>query len=139
MNKLKILYMAHRQLIEYFIFGVATTVVNIIVFFLFDSILGIPYLVANFISIVAAILFAFFTNKQFVFRSKSPTWQHAMSEFLKFVSLRAVSAIVDMLSMWLLVDLILLDTTIAKIAVQFIIVVLNYVFSKLYIFKQEDY
>lgn len=135
MNKLKTWYMGHRELIEYFIFGVATTVVNIVVFFLFDTILGIPYLIANFISIVVAILFAFFTNKRFVFRSKSPAWQHAMREFLKFVSLRAVSAVVDMLSMWLLVDLILMDTTIAKIAVQFIIVILNYVFSKLYIFK----
>lgn len=135
MNKLKELYFKYRELIEYFIFGVATTAVNIIVFFIFDSLLNIPYLVANFISIVAAILFAFFTNKHFVFRSTSPTWQHAVNEFLKFVSLRAVSGVIDMLSMWILVDLFFLDTTIAKISVQFIIVVLNYIFSKLYIFK----
>lgn len=125
----------NRELIEYIIFGVATTIVNIVVFFVFDTVIGISYLVANFISIVAAILFAYFTNKLFVFKSKSPTWKHALKEFFLFIGLRAASGLFDMLSMWVMVDLIHLDTNLSKILVQFIIVVLNYLFSKLYIFK----
>lgn len=125
----------HREVIEYIIFGVATTVVNLVVFFIFDTVLGVQYLVANFISIVAAIIFAYFTNKIFVFKSKSPTLAHAWREFFMFVSLRAVSGLFDMAGMWLMVDLIHLDTNIAKILVQFLIVALNYIFSKLFIFK----
>lgn len=125
----------NREVIEYIIFGVATTIVNIVVFFVFDTILDISYLVANFISIVAAILFAYFTNKIFVFKSKSPTWQHAFKEFFLFIGLRAASGLFDMLSMWVMVDQFNLDTNLSKILVQFIIVVLNYLFSKLYIFK----
>lgn len=135
MNWFKKTFMKNQEIFKYLLFGVLTTVVNIAVFFLFDTVLNFPYMIANAISIIVAILFAFFTNKKYVFKSKSQTWKLAFKAFYLFVSLRLVSGLFDMLSMWMLVDFMNLETNFSKVLTQFIIVVLNYIFSKLYIFK----
>jgi putative flippase GtrA len=136
--KIKELVNKYAEVISYLIFGGLTTVVNIIVFYLFDSILDVHYLFANAIAIIASILFAFFTNKKYVFKSSTPTVKLWLKEFSLFVSFRLLSAVFDMGSMWLLVDGLELNTNIAKIITQFIVVVLNYAFSKFFIFKQGE-
>lgn len=136
MMKIKELVNKYAEVISYLIFGGLTTIVNIIVFYLFDSILDVHYLFANAIAIIASILFAFFTNKKYVFKSSTPTAKLWLKEFSLFVSFRLLSAVFDMASMWLLVDGLELNTNIAKIITQFIVVVLNYAFSKFFIFKQ---
>ena len=136
--KIKELVNKYAEVISYLIFGGLTTVVNIIVFYLFDSILDVHYLFANAIAIIASILFAFFTNKKYVFKSSTPTVKLWLKEFSLFVSFRLLSAVFDMGSMWLLVEGLELNTNIAKIITQFIVVVLNYAFSKFFIFKQGE-
>lgn len=138
MTWIKDMFERYREIINYLIFGVATTVVNIVVFFLFDTILSVPYLIANAIAIILSILFAFFTNKKYVFKSQATSRQDSWEEFVRFVSFRVLSGLFDMLSMWLLVDLLLFGTNLAKILTQFIVVVLNYMFSKFFVFKQEE-
>lgn len=134
-EQMKKLFFKYEEAIIYLVFGVLTTIVNIVVFYLLDSVLGVQYLIANAAAIVLSILFAFFTNKKYVFKSKSETFQSWLREFILFCGFRAVSGLFDMLSMWILVDFIALDTNIAKIATQFIVVVLNYFFSKFFVFK----
>ena len=138
MTKIKHFISKYEELIGYLIFGGLTTVVNIIVFYLFDSVFDVHYLVANAIAIVVSILFAFFTNKKYVFKSSTPTVQLWLKEFSLFVSFRLLSAVFDMGSMWLLVDGLNLNANVAKIITQFIVVVLNYAFSKFFIFKQGE-
>jgi len=138
MTKIKKLISKYDEVIGYLVFGGLTTVVNIVVFYLFDSILGVHYLFANAIAIIVSILFAFFTNKKYVFKSSTPTLQLWLKEFSLFVSFRLLSAVFDMGSMWLLVDGVSLDANWAKIITQFIVVVLNYGFSKFFIFKQGE-
>lgn len=135
MNWFKKIFIKDQEIFKYILFGVLTTVVNIAVFFLFDTVLNFSYIIANAISIIAAILFAFFTNKKYVFKAKSQSWKLAFKEFYLFVGLRSVSGLFDMLSMWMLVDFMNLESNLSKILTQFIIVVLNYIFSKLYIFR----
>lgn len=135
MNWFKKIFIKDQEIFKYILFGVLTTVVNIAVFFLFDTVLNFSYIIANAISIIAAILFAFFTNKKYVFKAKSQSFKLAFKEFYLFVGLRSVSGLFDMLSMWMLVDFMNLETNLSKILTQFIIVVLNYIFSKLYIFR----
>lgn len=137
MEKLKNLYGKFEEVIRYLIFGGLTTAVNIAVFFLCDTTLGMNYLVANAISIVVSIIFAFLTNKKYVFKTKTPTFKESLSEFFRFCTFRLLSAVFDMLSMWVLVDGIHFDANAAKLATQFIVVVLNYAFSKWFIFKQR--
>ena len=125
----------HKEIIRYIIFGAMTTVVNFAVFYFIDTILGISYLIANAISIAVSILFAFFTNKWFVFQTKSENFGEWFREFMLFLSLRMGTSVFDMLSMWLLVQFASMDSNLAKLLTQFIVVALNYVFSKLFIFK----
>ena len=129
------LYNKYREIIDYIIFGGLTTLVNIVAFFIFETLLGWPYLIANAVAIVLSILFAYITNKLFVFKTRNMTFNENMKEFLKFIGFRLVSGLADMAAMWMLVDLISIDTNIAKLLTQFIVVILNYVFSKLFIFK----
>lgn len=129
------LYKKYREVIDYIIFGGLTTLVNIVAFFIFETLLGWPYLTANAVAIVLSILFAYITNKLFVFKTRDMTFSENTIEFVKFIGFRLVSGLADMAAMWILVDLITIDTNIAKLLTQFIVVVLNYVFSKLFIFK----
>ena len=133
-NKILDLYYRYREIIDYIFFGGLTTLVNIVVFFIFDTLLSWPYLIANAIAIILSILFAYVTNKLFVFKTSSNNLQENIYEFIKFIGFRLLSGLADMLSMWVLVDLIFVNTNVAKLFTQFIVVVLNYVFSKFFIF-----
>lgn len=135
-KRIKDLYNRYKEVIHYIIFGGLTTVVNIVVFFLLESGLSWPYLWANAIAIAAAVLFAYITNKLFVFESKTTTVWADFLEFLRFIGFRLLSGVIDMLAMWLLVDGLGQDTDLSKILTQVIVVVLNYIFSKLYIFNK---
>lgn len=130
------LYIRYKEVIHYIVFGILTTVVNIVVFFLLENILSWPYLWANSVAIAVSILFAYVTNKLFVFESKSYTIWATLLEFFRFISFRLLSGIIDMLTMWLLVDGLSQDAHFSKIITQIIVVALNYVFSKLYIFNK---
>src|SRR5699024_2846410 len=133
-NKILDLYYRYREIIDYIFFGGLTTLVNIVVFFIFDTLLSWPYLIANAIAIILSILFAYVTNKLFIFKTFSNNLQENMYEFIKFIGFRLLSGLADMLSMCVLVDLIFVNTNVAKLLTQFIVVVLNYVFSKFFIF-----
>lgn len=134
MKKLVDLYKKHQEIIDYIIFGGLTTVVNIVVFFLLDTGLSWPYLVANGIAIIVSILFAYVTNKLFVFKTKGLNTEENLYEFFRFIGFRLLSGLADMATMWILVDWMTVDTNLAKLATQFIVVVLNYLFSKFLIF-----
>lgn len=138
MTKLRVLYQKYQEVIDYGIFGLLTTAVNFFIFYFLESVLSTSYLVANFFAIVISILFAYLTNKKFVFKSKTSTWKQTAYEFINFVGLRLVSGIFDMVSMYLLIDGIGLDTNLSKILTQFIVVISNYIFSKLFIFKNKE-
>jgi putative flippase GtrA len=128
----------YQEPIRYILFGICTTIVNIGIFFLFDTIWDIPYLMANAISIVVAVLFAFLVNKRYVFRTKSSNLSDTFREFLLFCSFRLISGLYDMVSMWLLVEHIEIGTTQAKILTEVMIVILNYLFSKFVVFHKRS-
>lgn len=128
------LYYRYRELIDYAFFGGLTTVVNIVVFFILDTGFNWPYLIANAIAIILSILFAYITNKIWVFKSDTQNARETFLEFFRFLGFRLISGLADMLTMWVLVDLLTVDTSLSKLATQFIVVVLNYVFSKFFIF-----
>lgn len=125
----------YQEVFVYIIFGVLTTLVNILSFYLFETILGWHYLWANATAIVVSIVFAFWTNKLFVFQSKTVGAQAWIQEFVRFASFRAVSGVMDMAAMWVLVSLLTVEANLAKIIVQVLVVVLNYFFSKRFVFK----
>lgn len=153
-----------REIVTYVIFGVLTTAVNLVTFYIFKRIFvsigwdgifnkligsagwdkalellgsGTDYLDATVIAWTVAVIFAFVTNKLIVFESKS--WKPAVAgkEFVGFIGARLFSLLVELVMMFVMVTLIGMNEFVAKLIVQFVVVVLNYVFSKLLIFKNK--
>lgn len=121
-----------RELILYVVFGTLTFFVNLISYFFFEDILGVNYLISNIIAWFLSVLFAYVTNRIWVFESKSPD---ILKEMSLFFGGRIFSGAVDTALMYTFIDILLIGDTISKIVVQVIVVILNYVFSKLIVFK----
>ncbi len=151
MTKIKELLLKYKELIVYLIFGLLTTVLNLFAFWLFTKLLGEElYLLNNAIAWVVAVVFAFVTNKLFVFESKSWALKTAGRELLEFIGARLFSFGVEEGGMWLFIDLLGLGDNgitvfnfsisgqiIVKIILSVVVVIINYVFSKFIIFKNK--
>lgn len=127
----------NRETVSYLVFGVLTTLVNMAVYGICYNEFGIPNLVSNAIAWVAAVLFAYVVNKWFVFRSRHTTARETAREFALFVGARLLSFGIDELSMWLMVDCLHINSGVSKIAVNVIVLIMNYFFSKWIIFKHK--
>lgn len=121
-----------RELVLYVVFGTFTFFVNIIVYFLFENVLGVNYLISNIIAWFFSVLFAYITNRIWVFESKSPD---ILKEMSLFFGGRIFSGVIDTALMYLFIDVMTIGDDISKIIVQVIVIILNYVFSKLIVFK----
>lgn len=128
------LYFKNKEVINYLIVGGLTTVVSIVSYALFRFIIN-NYIVCTVLSWITAVLFAYVTNRKFVFESKD---KKIVLEFIKFVSCRLLTLGSEILVMYILVDLLRLNDMISKVLVQFIIVILNYILSKIIVFKNKN-
>ena len=136
-NKCMKLYKKYEEIINYLIVGVLTTLVSIVAYFIFAKIFGINYLISNVISWIISVAFAYVTNKLFVFKDKEKDKKQVLIQVYQFVKYRLLSLIIDVFLMYVFVELIKLDDMIAKVINQVIVIVLNYVFSKLFVFKSK--
>ena len=140
MERLKkiVRFLTTPEMLLYIFFGVLTTVVNILSFGLLRDVLRWQLLTANTLAWVLSVAFAFLTNKVFVFRSKSFASKQVLRELTSFVGARLFSLAVDTAGMWLLVDVLTWNDWLAKILMNVIVIVINYVFSKLFIFRRPQ-
>ena len=130
----------YKEIIYYLIFGALTTVVSLATYYasvytILDPNKPIELQIANIISWIFAVTFAYLTNRKFVFDSKSP---NIVKEAVKFYFARVASLLIDMLLMYILVTLLHYNDKIIKIIVQIVIIILNYILSKLIVFKKES-
>ena len=135
MKRLKALFQKYREIILYLVFGGLTTLVNFVVYFLCTSGLSLSWSVSNVAAWVLAVLFAYVTNRIWVFQSKTKGASALLREFLSFVLCRLLSLGFDMAIMFLCVDVLHINDLIAKVFTQVVVIVLNYVFSKWIIFR----
>ena len=133
-NKLFDLYKKYKEIINYLIFGGLTTLISIITYALFAKVFHIDYLISNVLSWIIAVLFAYITNKIFVFESKS---KKNIKEITSFFFFRVVSLIMEMVILYVFVDMLHIDDLVTKIIAQVIVIVSNYVVSKLFVFKKN--
>lgn len=126
----------NRDVLTYLIFGVLTTVVNYAVYLPVYNWLGLSAAVSNMIAWVAAVAFAFLTNKPFVFQSHDWSRQVVLPELSKFVGCRVASGVMETVILFLTVDLLHWNGNIWKLVTQVLVVILNYVASKLIVFKK---
>jgi len=123
--------------ITYLFFGGLTTVVNIVAYLVFREGFGFYYQTANVISWIASVLFAYFTNKLWVFEAKTETKQESWAAFGKFIFFRVLSLGLDMLCMYLFISILATGDLVAKLVTQVVVVLANYVFSKFLIFNTK--
>ena len=135
MNKL-INKFLNRETIVYTIFGVLTTVVDFAAFGILYYSLNLGELVSNTLAWVLAVIFAFITNKLFVFESKSFKIQVLGKEVLSFGAARVFSLLIEELILYIFVDLLNMNKLIIKLIANIIVIIVNYVLSKFIIFKK---
>lgn len=130
------LYNKYKEIINYLIFGGLTTLVSIGTYAIFTKIFNIDYLISNILSWIIAVLFAFITNKLFVFESKSKDKKLVSKEITNFFFFRIVSLGIEMVIMYTFVDLLSINDLITKVIAQVIVILSNYIFSKVFVFKK---
>ena len=127
----------YRSFIAYAVFGVLTTLVNIVTYNICYVQMGMDNSLSNIISWVFAVTFAYLTNKVWVFDSRSWDWSVLIKEVPAFISCRLATGIMDLVIMFVSVDLMKADAMIMKILSNVLVIILNYIFSKLVIFKKN--
>lgn len=137
LQKIRALVVKYWDILSYLIFGVLTTVVNYAVYLPIYNLLGLSAAVSNVIAWVAAVAFAFLTNKPFVFKSHDWSARTVIPELTKFVSCRIASGAMETVILLLTVDLLGWNGNIWKLITQVLVVILNYVTSKLVVFRKK--
>lgn len=132
------IYYKNPEIWNYLIVGFLTTVLALVIYFIctrtfLDASNPFELQVANVISWVLAVIFAYFTNRIFVFKSKNT---HKIKEFIKFVGSRIISLLMDMFVMFIFVTVLSYGDVVGKIASQIVVIIANYVLSKLFVFKK---
>ena len=136
---IKELYLKYKEIINYLIFGVLTTIVSLTTYyFLVYTILNpnkpIQLQIANIISLITCVTFAYITNRKYVFNSKD---KKIIKEMTKFYSSRLTTLFLDMLFMFIFVSKLNFNDKIIKLILQVIITILNYILSKILVFKNR--
>ncbi len=125
--------MYESSVIRYVFFGGCTTMVNLVSFFVLRK-LNAELNTANIISIILAILFAYVVNSKFVFQDKCENLRDHIRPFCRFISARLATMVIEVGGVWLLVSVMGLNDMAGKFLTQFIVLILNYIFSKFFVF-----
>ena len=133
--KISSLFSTHKQIILYLIFGVCTTVINTVCYWLLYDVLSWSNLLSTVLAWLAAVIFAFVTNKRYVFESKKSGIHEQLTEFASFFSCRILTGILDVIIMAVAVDMLKWNGLVWKLISNIIVTVLNYIASKFLIFK----
>ena len=141
MNKIKELCIKYKDILLYGFFGVCTTIVNFIVYFILSKLSLFPKSINTvtntWIAWFAAVLFAYLTNRKWVFESKASGKGEIISEISAFFACRIGTGCLEAAAMYVCVDKLLYNEFLVKIIVTFVVIIINYVASKMFIFKKE--
>lgn len=136
-EKLRSLIEKYWDVLSYLFFGVLTTVVNYLIYLPVYNFCGFSAALSNMIAWVGAVIFAFLTNKPFVFHSHDWSAKTVVPELTKFVSCRIASGVLETVILFLAVDCMNWNGNIWKLVTQVLVIIINYVGSKLLVFRKK--
>lgn len=136
-EKLKYLLKKYREIILYVFFGGLTTLVNWASYWLLTDLLQVQYMAAAFWAQIISILFAYVTNRTWVFDSQVRGAKGIAVEMAKFFGARGISLLLDMACMFIGVDLLRMNDKVTKVVSSVAVIVANYIFSKLFVFRDR--
>ena len=137
MKKIMELVKKHWDIVTYLFFGVLTTVVNYAVYLPCYNLLGLSATISNIIAWVVAVAFAYLTNKPWVFKSHDWSMKVVLPELSKFVACRVGSGVLETGMIFVFVDLMGINGNVFKLITSVLVVILNYIGSKLLVFKNK--
>ena len=137
-KEFKVFLKKYSEVISYLFFGVLTTLINLTTFWILSTVFNLETITATVAAWIIAVAFAFITNKIWVFKSKTKTNQETTKEAVMFVIARLITLSIEVFLMWLMVDNFKQDKLIWKLLCNIITVILNYLFSKLIVFKEKE-
>lgn len=125
----------YRSAILYVIFGGFTTLINIIVYYFSSYVGGFDTVSSNIIAWILSVLFAYITNRKWVFESQNDTKKGVMKEISSFFGCRLATGVLDVLIMFISVDILNLNGMLMKCFSNILVIIINYIASKFMIFK----
>ncbi len=131
------IFQKYKETILYLIFGVLTTLINIATYAFCTRILDVNYYISNIIAWFVAVLFAYITNKFYVFESKSIEYKYVIKEMLSFMSCRVLSGVIELVLMFVMLNLLLINDFIVKVITNIVVIIINFILSKLIVFKNK--
>ena len=127
----------YKSILMYLFFGICTTGINISAYWLFYTFLSLPNVISTILSWIISVLFAYITNKLWVFGSHSFDKQVLSHEIPTFFGSRLISGLIDLAIMYIFVDILLFPAMSIKFISNIFVVIFNYIASKVVIFKQK--
>lgn len=137
LKKLANWYRKHKEGMRYLVFGALSTVINIVVFAICAKYIKFSTAISNTIAWIAAVLFAYITNKLYVFNSKTIKIKDLTREIISFFSARIITLVIETVFLWVVIDKMGFNEILMKIISNIIVIILNFIFSKIFIFKKD--
>lgn len=132
------LYRKYEEGINYLFWGGVAFVLSMAIFYFFANVMLIEEQIANVFTWIIGVIFTYMTNRTFVFKSKTTGVKAITKEFTEFTTARLATLVLENVVLFICIDLLLWHNMIAKLIGQFLVIVSNYVLSKLWIFKKKD-
>ena len=126
----------NKEVILYIVFGVLTTLVNFVSFYILTHFINLDENLSNVIAIILSVLFAYFTNRKLVFNSTAVTFKENLKEFYKFILGRLFTMILEIVGFYLLFNIMHIHELISKLFITVIVIILNFFISKFFAFKK---
>ncbi len=137
-NLLVELYYKYKEIFDYLFFGGLVTIVNFISYYIPANIIGVDKIVSNLIAFIISVIFAYVVNKEYVFETKWEGIQNVFKEFSSFVISRIGTGLLcDILIFAFMINILNINDVISKIFTQILVVILNYIVGKWFVFKQK--
>ena len=135
---MKQLFEKYKDVIPYAVFGVLTTLVNIVSYWVFAHPLHLPVMASTIFAWVLSVLFAYLTNRKWVFHSEAVGAKAIAKEIASFFGCRVGTELIDLAAMFIFVDKLNLNDMVIKTIANIIVIIVNYVASKFVIFKHQE-
>ena len=137
MERLIKLFCQYKDIILYLFFGVFTTVVNVVAYWFCANVLSFGTMPSTIIAWILAVFFAYITNRKWVFHSSATTRLEIAQEIASFFGCRIATGVVDWLCMYMFVEVLKFNDLVIKILANILVIILNFVASKLIIFRKK--
>ena len=137
LKKIADYYKNHQEGMRYLVFGALTTVVNIAIFIIFAKVFNLSTTISNIFAWIIAVLFAYITNKILVFKAKKDTFKELLIEILFFFLARIFTLVLETIILVIFIDNLHFNSFIMKIISNIIVIIVNFILSKILIFKKK--